>query len=301
MTSTRLLSRRSLFQIGAAAAVALSPVAALAGATRPATGRPAVPAKGVRSVNLYNLHTSEKLKVTYWENGKYARGAMREIDKIMRDHRSGQVKPIDKDLIDLLHRLNAKLDTNEPFEIISGYRCPATNAALRRNSSGVARNSYHMRAMAMDLNVPGRDLPKIRKAAMSLRGGGVGYYPGSDFHPQVARVDAHALRVEIGQDLLQHVVVAGLVEVGRDDLLGIGVAGVARHLHPLGGPMAEEAVSAHLDLELQVLIVAVLGLELALAIVEGGHLILRSSVVVPAGPARPSRPAPHGMDPGRRL
>lgn len=159
----------------------MSPVSAMAGATRAASGRPGVPAKGARSVNLYNLHTGEKLKTVYWENGKYIGGAMREIDKIMRDHRTGLVKAMDKDLIDLIHRLNARLETNEPFEIISGYRCPATNASLRRKSSGVARNSYHMRAMAMDLNVPGRDLPKIRKAAMSLRGGGVGYYPKSDF------------------------------------------------------------------------------------------------------------------------
>ncbi len=181
MTSTRLLSRRSLLQIGAAAAVAMSPVSALAGATRTASGRPGTPMKGSRSVNLYNLHTGEKLKAVYWENGKYVRDAMREIDKIMRDHRTGKVKPIDKDLIDLLHRLNGRLETSEPFEIISGYRSPVTNAALRRRSSGVARNSYHMRAMAMDLNVASRDLPKIRKAAMSLRSGGVGYYPSSDF------------------------------------------------------------------------------------------------------------------------
>lgn len=180
MTSSRLLSRRSLLQFGAATAVALSPLPALAGANRP-VARPGLPAKGARSVNLHNLHTGEKLKTVYWEKGKYVPGALREINTIMRDHRTGQVKPIDKDLIDLLHRLNAQLETSDPFEIISGYRCPDTNAKLRSRSSGVARNSYHMRGMAMDLNVPSRDLPKIRKAALSLRGGGVGYYPRSQF------------------------------------------------------------------------------------------------------------------------
>ena len=181
MTSTRLLSRRSLLQIGTAAAVALSPVSALAGASRTASNRPSAPRKGVRSVNLANLHTGEKLKTVYWQNGKYDPQAMRAIDHIMRDHRTGQVKTIDRELIDLLHRLNARLETNEPFEIISGYRSPVTNASLRRNSSGVAKKSYHMRAMAIDLNVPGRALPNIRKAAISLRSGGVGYYPRSDF------------------------------------------------------------------------------------------------------------------------
>ncbi|MFN4089697.1 MAG: DUF882 domain-containing protein [Alphaproteobacteria bacterium] len=181
MTSSRPLSRRSLFHFGAAAAVALSPLPALAGVTRPASGRPAAPRRGTRSINLVNLHTGEKLKTVYWKDGKYERGALREIDRIMRDHRSGEVKSIDRDLVDVLHRLQRQLETNEPFEIISGYRSPITNAALRRNSRGVAQNSYHMRAMAIDLNVSNRSLPAIRKAAIGLRSGGVGYYPRSGF------------------------------------------------------------------------------------------------------------------------
>lgn len=99
------------------------------------------------------------------------------------------MKAIERRLLDLLHRLHATLDTSEPFHVISGYRSPDTNAMLLARGGGVARHSLHMDGQAIDLRVPGRALSKIRGAALALRGGGVGYYPGSDFvHVDVGRV-----------------------------------------------------------------------------------------------------------------
>jgi uncharacterized protein YcbK (DUF882 family) len=92
-------------------------------------------------------------------------------------------------LLDLLVAISAKLETHEPFHVISGYRSFSTNAALYRSNSGVARHSLHVDGKAVDIRVPGRDLPLLRRVALVLRGGGVGYYPQSDFvHVDVGRV-----------------------------------------------------------------------------------------------------------------
>jgi uncharacterized protein YcbK (DUF882 family) len=105
------------------------------------------------------------------------------------DHRTGTAHRIDPRLLDLLAALRARLGTAEPFEVISGYRSPASNAWLRAATTGVARDSLHVRGMAIDVRVPGRPLADVRAAGLALGGGGVGYYPGSGFvHLDVGRV-----------------------------------------------------------------------------------------------------------------
>jgi uncharacterized protein YcbK (DUF882 family) len=144
---------------------------------------------GLRSVALKNLHTGEHLNTVYWAEGRYVPDAMRRINWLLRDHYTDEVRRIDPELLDLLTKLQAKLRTREPFQILSGYRSPATNAMLASMTDGVAQHSLHMQGMAVDIRVPDRSLVKVQHAALSLAAGGVGFYPRSDFvHVDVGRI-----------------------------------------------------------------------------------------------------------------
>ncbi|AIB11459.1 hypothetical protein ABAZ39_05410 [Azospirillum argentinense] len=135
-----------------------------------------------RQLVLLNLHTGERVRAEYWSKGRYQRDGLREINHLLRDHRTGAVHPIDPKLLDLLHALTRKVGGKTPVHIISGYRSPESNAWLReQDGSGVAQNSFHMQGKAIDLRVPGLPLRTLQRAALSLRGGGVGYYPDSNF------------------------------------------------------------------------------------------------------------------------
>jgi len=159
---------------------------ALAGiASTPAWAR----AGEARSLSLLNLHTGERLTAAYWEAGSYIPDAMQALAQVLRDHRTGEVHSMDAGLFDLVTSLRTRLETEATVHVISGYRSPRTNEALRQASSGVAKRSLHMDGMAMDLRLPGVDLARLRDAAWDLQRGGVGYYPGSDFvHVDVGRI-----------------------------------------------------------------------------------------------------------------
>lgn len=133
-----------------------------------------------RTLALHNLHTGEMLDTAYWADGRYLPEGMRRIEWLLRDHRTDEVHPIDPRLLDLLLELQGQLQASR-FEVISGYRSPATNAMLASLSDGVAQHSFHIRGKAIDVRVPGRQLRHVRAVAMALHGGGVGYYPHSDF------------------------------------------------------------------------------------------------------------------------
>lgn len=165
------LSRRSFLAYGAAVSVIVSPVSAWAKAKAPTE----------KWLTFDNLHTGERLKTAYWQNGRYLPESLKEINYILRDFRTGDVKQIDRKLLDLLNALVNKVEAKEPFQVISGYRSPKTNAMLNRKSSGVAKKSYHMKGMAIDINLPSFRLSHIREAALDLERGGVGYYPKSGF------------------------------------------------------------------------------------------------------------------------
>jgi uncharacterized protein YcbK (DUF882 family) len=166
---------------GAAATAALAPAsAALAMLTAPSTPR---------RLKFYNLHTGEQLDIVYYEKGRYIPQALDEINFILRDYRQNAVKPMSTALLDLVTAIRYKLRTDAEVEIISGYRTPQTNAMLAARSDGVAHHSLHMDGLALDWRVPGRTLDQLHRAALSMRGGGVGYYPASDFvHTDVGRV-----------------------------------------------------------------------------------------------------------------
>lgn len=142
-----------------------------------------------RKLLLRNLHTGERLAATYWDGGAYVSDALAAIDRVLRDHRTGEVHAIAPELLDLLTRLTTRLEATGEVQVISGYRSPQTNAALHRASSGVATKSLHMLGHAIDIRIPGTPLTGLRDAALALQGGGVGFYPASDFvHIDIGRM-----------------------------------------------------------------------------------------------------------------
>jgi len=143
-----------------------------------------------RTLSLYNTHTGEHLSEVYWSQGRYSGEALARFNHFLRDHRSGDIHPIDPHVLDLIAAINHKCESKGPVHIISGYRSPATNAWLAGNSDGVAFHSLHMQGKAIDIRLPGRSVRHVGKAAMSLKGGGVGMYPASDF----VHVDSGRLR-----------------------------------------------------------------------------------------------------------
>lgn len=134
-----------------------------------------------KMIALQNPHTGDKLRLTYFERGLYIEDALQEIDYVLRDYHTGAVHPIDPALLDQLYELKLRLGVSRPFNIISGYRSPETNASLRRHSDGVARNSLHMQGRAVDIRLDGMSARHIRDAALSMGRGGVGYYSASNF------------------------------------------------------------------------------------------------------------------------
>lgn len=134
-----------------------------------------------RSVDFLALHTMESIKATFWEEGNYLPDNMSKIAHVLRDHRTHEVHSIDPRLLEYVYALAEELQLTVPVHVISGYRSPATNEKLRQRSSGVAKRSFHMFGRAVDIRIPGVDTSEIREAAISLRRGGVGYYPGPDF------------------------------------------------------------------------------------------------------------------------
>jgi uncharacterized protein YcbK (DUF882 family) len=146
-------------------------------------------AAGSRALTFNHLHTGERLTVEYFTGDAYVPDALRAIDHLLRDFRTGDVRTIDRNLLDLLHRLAAVNGTRRPFEVISGYRSPATNTMLRAKSEGVASSSLHMQGQAIDIRVPGVPLDTLRDGALALHRGGVGFYPRSGFvHVDTGRV-----------------------------------------------------------------------------------------------------------------
>jgi uncharacterized protein YcbK (DUF882 family) len=142
------------------------------------------------ALQLYNTHTGERIDIVYRRGDEYIAGALAKLDYFLRDHVRGDVRHFDPHLYDVLYDLTSSVGhPGGEIDIVCGYRTPATNESLRAHSTGVAKNSLHTHAEAIDLRMPGIDTLKLRKAALALRRGGVGYYPRSDFvHVDIGRV-----------------------------------------------------------------------------------------------------------------
>jgi uncharacterized protein YcbK (DUF882 family) len=141
-------------------------------------------------LRLYNTHTGERIDIVYRRGAQYVSGALTKLDYFLRDHRTGDVRHFDPRLYDILFDLTSSIGRPDgEIDIVCGYRTPSTNESLRAHTTGVAKNSLHIQAEAIDLRMPGVDTLKLRRAALALRRGGVGYYPHSDFiHVDTGRV-----------------------------------------------------------------------------------------------------------------
>lgn len=147
-----------------------------------AAAKPALAAPSIlyfRRLALYNVNTGESYNSVFWANDYYIPQGLKSLNWALRDFHTNTTHPIDLRLLNLLVALQEKLDTDEPFLLTSGYRTPETNARLV--AEGAAVNSLHMQGQAADISLRSRSLGQLHRAALSLRGGGVGYYPAHGF------------------------------------------------------------------------------------------------------------------------
>ncbi|HBH26064.1 MAG TPA: twin-arginine translocation pathway signal sequence domain-containing protein [Rhodospirillaceae bacterium] len=170
------VDRRAVLRLALAGAVA----AALP--LFPGTAATAVGAAGAQwRVSVRNAHTGERFSGVYREGNCYSPEAFAQLNALLRDHRTGEAFPMDPRLLDMVTLLQRRAGVDTPMEVLCGYRSPKTNRALRRASTGVAKNSYHMYGQALDIRLPGVRTGALRGMARALRVGGVGYYPRSGF------------------------------------------------------------------------------------------------------------------------
>lgn len=136
---------------------------------------------GAWRVSFRQQHTGESFSGVYRVGDRYLPEAFERMNYVLRDFRTREVFPMDPRVIDIISMVQSKSGSPHPIEVLSAYRSPKTNAMLRRASSGVAKNSFHMYGQAIDIRVPGKNTRTVRNIARSLRAGGVGYYPRSNF------------------------------------------------------------------------------------------------------------------------
>ncbi|MGF9692160.1 DUF882 domain-containing protein [Rhizobium sp. 0TCS1.26] len=146
-----------------------------------------------RSLKLYFVHTGERAQITFKRNGRYDQKGLQEINRFLRDWRRNEPTRMDPRLFDLVWEVYRRVGASDYIHVVSAYRSPTTNGALRSRTKGVAKNSQHMLGKAMDFFIPGVKLATLRETAMRLQVGGVGFYPtsGSPFvHLDVGSVRA---------------------------------------------------------------------------------------------------------------
>jgi uncharacterized protein YcbK (DUF882 family) len=179
-------SRRDFLKLGGAAALGLFLGRGVAEGAETSS----------RSLSFYNTHTAESLTVEYFARGRYQPDGLSAVNRLMRDHHTDQISPIDPRLLDIVWVLRRGLGSREQLHVVSGYRSYETNAIMRAHSRAVARDSFHCQGRAVDFFMPDRELRDVHVAALTLAAGGVGYYPGSNFvHVDTGPVRTWGVRV----------------------------------------------------------------------------------------------------------
>jgi uncharacterized protein YcbK (DUF882 family) len=169
-----LISRRRLMGIFAATTVVAAPTMSNAFGLLRGAG-------DIRRLRMYSGRTGESLDAIYWIEGEYIPQVLKEINYFMRDWRNDKAVKMDPHNFDIMAAAHRLTDADEAYMLLSGYRSPETNAMLRENSRGVARNSLHMRGQAADLRLQSRSMRELAKAAEACGAGGVGRYSRSNF------------------------------------------------------------------------------------------------------------------------
>jgi uncharacterized protein YcbK (DUF882 family) len=167
-------TRRGVLGVFAATAITAAPFFSNAPAYAKGSG-------DIRRIRMYSGRTGESVDTIYWIEGKYIPEVLKEMNSFMRDWRTGDTVSMDPRNLDIIAAAHRLMDVNEPYMLLSGYRSPKTNAMLRSHSSGVAKNSLHMKGMAADLRLKSRSVGQMAKAAVACQAGGVGRYSRSDF------------------------------------------------------------------------------------------------------------------------
>lgn len=164
----RQLNRRRFLKAAAAGALGLAASPVLADFTE------------YRSLNFIHVETGETLAAPYMQHGEYHATTLARVAFLMRDFHSGDVHGIDPMLLDALFELKVRADFDHPYQMISGYRSPLTNAQLRQKNHVVAEHSMHVQGKAIDIRVSGVPTKKLRDLAIAMNRGGVGYYPSAN-------------------------------------------------------------------------------------------------------------------------
>jgi len=173
-SGTYSVSRRGLLGAFAATALVAAPTYTNAFGLLKGAG-------DIRRIRMYSGRTGESIDTIYWIEGEYIPEVTKEINHFMRDWRSDEAIGIDMRTIDIMAASHRLMDVSEPYMLLSGYRCPKTNAMLRSKSKGVAKNSLHMVGKAADLRLKSRSVGQMAKAAAACASGGVGKYSRSNF------------------------------------------------------------------------------------------------------------------------
>lgn len=142
---------------------------------------PALASGGRRTVSFKHTHTGESLRAEYFVDGVYQLEVLDAVDHLLRDFRTGDIHAMDPGLLDLLYELALQAGLDAPYEVISAYRSPATNAMLHETTNGVAEHSQHMLGKAIDIRLPGFSTEQLAELARKIGRGGVGFYPESNF------------------------------------------------------------------------------------------------------------------------
>jgi uncharacterized protein YcbK (DUF882 family) len=174
ITSSNGFTRRGLLGAFAATAIVAAPTFSNAAGFLKGAG-------DIRRVRMYSGRTGESIDTIYWIEGEYIPEVLKEINQFMRDWRNDKAVKMDPRNFDIIAATHRLLDVSEPYMLLSGYRSPETNAMLRSQSRGVAKNSLHMKGQAADLRLKSRSVGQMARAAKACSGGGVGSYSRSDF------------------------------------------------------------------------------------------------------------------------